>query len=211
MPGLDPKSRSCFLECNRRSHTSVRCLKFAPLSPGFAPRSRNSRTGSWSWRAFLRLRSAKAPGPSGWPTNSASSGLESVHTDEVGNVFGTHPGYGHGHVSLSAHLDTVFPAGTPLNIRQQGSRLYGPGVSDNGAGVTAMLAIVAALRALGIRHALPFCLSATSGKKAKATCAACATFSPSRAGRIRFTTAWCWMARAPTPSWPRPWAAAVSK
>ena len=82
-------------------------------------------------------------------------GLESVHTDEVGNVFGTHAGYGHGHVSLSAHLDTVFPAGTPLNIQQQGSRLYGPGVSDNGAGVTAMLAMVAALRALGIRHALP--------------------------------------------------------
>src|SRR6476469_3470812 len=82
-------------------------------------------------------------------------GLESVYTDEVGNVFGTHAGYRHGHASLSAHLDTVFPAGTPLNIRQQGSRLYGPGVSDNGAGVTAMLAIVAALRALGIRHALP--------------------------------------------------------
>ncbi len=92
-------------------------------------------------------------------------GLESVHTDEVGNVFGTHVGYGHGHVSLSAHLDTVFPAGTPLNIRQQGSRLYGPGVSDNGAGVTAMLAIVAALRALGIRHALPFLFIGNVGEE----------------------------------------------
>ncbi len=92
-------------------------------------------------------------------------GLESVHTDEVGNVFGTHPGYGHGHVSLSAHLDTVFPAGTPLNIRQQGNRLYGPGVSDNCAGVTAMLAIVAALRAQGIRHALPFLFIGNVGEE----------------------------------------------
>src|SRR6478672_783919 len=92
-------------------------------------------------------------------------GLESVHTDEVGNVFGTHAGYGHGHVSLSAHMDTVFPAGTPLNIRQQGSRLYGPGVSDNGAGVTAMLAIVAALRALGIRHALPLLFIGNVGEE----------------------------------------------
>src|SRR6202158_1391121 len=92
-------------------------------------------------------------------------GLESVYSDEVGNVFGTHPGYGHGHVSLSAHLDTVFPAGTPLNIRQQGSRLYGPGVSDNCAGVTAMLAIVAALRALGIRHALPFLFIGNVGEE----------------------------------------------
>jgi tripeptide aminopeptidase len=92
-------------------------------------------------------------------------GLQSVHTDEVGNVFGTHPGYGHGHVSLSAHMDTVFPAGTPLNIRQQGSRLYGPSVSDNCAGITAMLAIVAALRALGIRHALPFLFIGNVGEE----------------------------------------------
>ena len=92
-------------------------------------------------------------------------GLQSVHSDEVGNVFGTHPGYGHGHVSLSAHMDTVFPAGTPLNIRQQGSRLYGPGVSDNGAGVTAMLAIAAVLRALNIRHALPLLFIGNVGEE----------------------------------------------
>ena len=92
-------------------------------------------------------------------------GLESVHTDEVGNVFGTHAGNGHGHVSLSAHMDTVFPAGTPLHIRQQGSRLYGPGVSDNGAGVTAMLAMVAALRALRIRHALPLLFIGNVGEE----------------------------------------------
>jgi tripeptide aminopeptidase len=92
-------------------------------------------------------------------------GLQSVYTDEVGNVFGTHAGYGQGHVSLSAHIDTVFPTGTPLNIRQQGSRLYGPGVSDNGAGVTAMLAIIAALRALNIRHALPFLFIGNVGEE----------------------------------------------
>jgi tripeptide aminopeptidase len=92
-------------------------------------------------------------------------GLDEVHTDEVGNVFGTHAGHGHGHVALSAHLDTVFPAGTPLNIRQQGNRLYGPGVSDNGAGVTAMLAIVAALGALRIRHALPLLFIGNVGEE----------------------------------------------
>jgi tripeptide aminopeptidase len=92
-------------------------------------------------------------------------GLDSVCSDDVGNVFGTHAGYGHGHVSLSAHLDTVFPAGTPLNIRQQGSRLYGPGVSDNGAGITAMLAIAAALQALHIRHALPFLFIGNVGEE----------------------------------------------
>jgi tripeptide aminopeptidase len=92
-------------------------------------------------------------------------GLDPIYTDEVGNVFGTHAGYGHGFVTLSAHLDTVFPAGTPLNIRQEGSRLYGPGVSDNGAGVTAMLAIASVLQAAGIRHALPLLFVGNVGEE----------------------------------------------
>src|ERR1700694_3938113 len=92
-------------------------------------------------------------------------GLDPIYTDEVGSVFGPHRGYGHGYVALSAHMDTVFPAGTPLNIRQQGSRLYGPGVSDNGAGLTAMLAVAGALGAMGIRHALPFVFIGNVGEE----------------------------------------------
>jgi len=81
-------------------------------------------------------------------------GLTDIHIDDVGNVFGIRPGSATGFVSLSAHIDTVFPAGTPLNVRQQGSRLYGPGVSDNGAGVAAMLAIAAGLQAAKIHPAV---------------------------------------------------------
>ena len=92
-------------------------------------------------------------------------GLEEVHQDQVGNVFGAHPGHGSSYISLSAHLDTVFPAGTPLNVRQQGSRLYGPGVSDNGAGVTAMLAIAAALQDIAISHALPLLFVGNVGEE----------------------------------------------
>src|ERR1700704_7200784 len=73
-------------------------------------------------------------------------GLVDVEMDEVGNVFAVHPGYGNRYLALSAHIDTVFPAATPLNIRQQGARLYGPGVSDNGAGIVAMLSIAHALQ-----------------------------------------------------------------
>jgi tripeptide aminopeptidase len=97
-------------------------------------------------------------------------GLDDVRTDDVGNVFGKHPGFaeagfGQRYVALSAHIDTVFPANTPLNIRQQGSRLYGPGVSDNGAGVTAMLAIAALLRTVRLRHALPFVFIGNVGEE----------------------------------------------
>ena len=83
-------------------------------------------------------------------------GLSDVQIDEAGNVFGVQPGSGSRSVALSAHIDTVFPATTPLNIRQQGSRLYGPGVSDNGAGIVAMLAVSGAIQAARISHALPF-------------------------------------------------------
>src|SRR6202007_2812634 len=92
-------------------------------------------------------------------------GLDDVRIDDVGNVFGVHPGFGRRYIALSAHIDTVFPAGTPLNIRQQGSRLYGPGVSDNGAGVTAMLAIASLLRAVRLRHALPFVFIGNVGEE----------------------------------------------
>ncbi|MGO8794426.1 MAG: M20/M25/M40 family metallo-hydrolase [Candidatus Sulfotelmatobacter sp.] len=106
-------------------------------------------------------------------------GLDDVRIDDVGNVFGVHAGsahagsgetrtvqdFGQRYVALSAHIDTVFPASTPLNIRQQGSRIYGPGVSDNGAGVTAMLAIAALLRAVPLRHALPFVFIGNVGEE----------------------------------------------
>jgi tripeptide aminopeptidase len=92
-------------------------------------------------------------------------GLDDVHVDEVGNVFGMHPGKGSRYVALSAHIDTVFPATTPLHVRQQGSRLYGPGVSDNGAGIAALLAVASALESARIPHALPFVFIGNVGEE----------------------------------------------
>ncbi len=92
-------------------------------------------------------------------------GLSDVEVDPVGNVFAVHPGYGSRYVALSAHLDTVFPAATPLNVRQQGTKLYGPGISDNGAGIVALLAIAHALQTAHIPHALPFVLIGNVGEE----------------------------------------------
>ena len=92
--------------------------------------------------------------------------LEDVHIDEAGNVLAIHPGVVSGQcVSLSAHIDTVFPVNTPLNIRQQGTRLFGPGVSDNGAGITALLAIAAALRVCKVEHPLPILFVGNVGEE----------------------------------------------
>jgi tripeptide aminopeptidase len=92
--------------------------------------------------------------------------LEDVHIDEAGNVLGMRPGVvGGQYVSLSAHIDTVFPTNTPLNIRQEGTRLFGPGVSDNGAGITALLAIASALQVCKVQHPLPILFVGNVGEE----------------------------------------------
>jgi len=49
-------------------------------------------------------------------------------------------------VMLSAHLDTVFPAGTDCAPKEDDAKILGPGACDNGAGLTALLGLAAALR-----------------------------------------------------------------
>jgi acetylornithine deacetylase/succinyl-diaminopimelate desuccinylase-like protein len=81
----------------------------------------------------------------------AEAGLGSVETDAVGNVCGTlsaaklPPESSGPVVVISAHLDTVFPANTPLNPHLEGDRLAAPGACDNGAGLAGLLAIAYAL------------------------------------------------------------------
>jgi tripeptide aminopeptidase len=103
---------------------------------------------------------ARIPGPpfgeaarSDWTAERFHAlGLGEVHKDGVGNVLGLRRGTAVSGVSISAHLDTVFPSNTPLNIRQQGGKLYGPGISDNAAGVTALLAVATAFENFGLPH-----------------------------------------------------------
>ncbi len=74
-------------------------------------------------------------------------GLHHVQVDELGNVSGfLEEDRRSPLVAISAHLDTVFPAGTRLKAREEGNKLHGPGVSDNAAGVVALLAVASSLR-----------------------------------------------------------------
>ncbi|HEY0786205.1 MAG TPA: M20/M25/M40 family metallo-hydrolase [Acidobacteriaceae bacterium] len=86
-------------------------------------------------------------------------GLASPHIDPAGNVLAVlpcrrppsavlpaEPLAGTGQlILLSAHIDTVFPATTPLDPQLEGTRLTAPGACDNGAGVAGLLALAAAL------------------------------------------------------------------
>jgi tripeptide aminopeptidase len=80
--------------------------------------------------------------------------LENVQVDKLGNVLGLlYSGSNAPLIGISAHLDTVFPQGTALQTREEANRLYGPGISDNAAGVTALLAIAHALKRAQLKPA----------------------------------------------------------
>jgi len=71
-------------------------------------------------------------------------GLHDVTRDDLQNVYGRTPGGKAGPALLvSAHLDTVFPQGTPLEVRHDhaSGRIYGPGLGDNSLGLAGMLAL----------------------------------------------------------------------
>jgi acetylornithine deacetylase/succinyl-diaminopimelate desuccinylase-like protein len=94
-------------------------------------------------------------------------GLRAVKTDEVGNVLGMRPGRSNSEpaIAVTAHIDTVFPSGTPINVRSDGHKLFGPGISDNASGVTAMLAMVAALEEFEIETERPVLFVGTVGEE----------------------------------------------
>ncbi len=54
-------------------------------------------------------------------------------------------------VMLSAHLDTVFPTGTDVKVHRDNDRWLAPGISDNGTGLAALVAIARAVQAAHIK------------------------------------------------------------
>ena len=93
-------------------------------------------------------------------------GLQDVRTDLAGNVIGRRPGAMDGPaVVVCAHLDTVFPRETALQVRREGPRLAGPGISDNGRGLAAMLAIAEAIDGSRLRTHAPIDFVATTGEE----------------------------------------------
>ena len=98
-----------------------------------------------------------------------------VRIDETGNVIAERPGSDpKSVVLLAAHLDTVFPAGTDVSVKRSGDRLQAPGISDNGAGLAALVGIARAFRSPAFARAKRSFWPATWAKKGKGICAACA-------------------------------------
>jgi len=68
--------------------------------------------------------------------------------DEAGNVIALRKGAEAGPaVVVSAHLDTVFPEGTDVTVKREGTKLMAPGVGDDSAGLATLLALIDAMNA----------------------------------------------------------------
>ena len=66
--------------------------------------------------------------------------LQNIHTDDAGNVSGVRRGSGTGPtIVFCAHMDTVFPAATPLKVKRDGKNLKAPGIGDDTGNLAAIL------------------------------------------------------------------------
>ncbi len=93
-------------------------------------------------------------------------GLSKVRIDAVGNVIGERAGSSNGpHLVFSAHLDTVFPEGTPVRVSRRGGRLFGPGITDDCRGLAVLLGVVRALQEAKIATPGPITFVGTVGEE----------------------------------------------
>ena len=79
------------------------------------------------------------------------AGADSVWTDTEGNVIGLRRGRtGDRQVGFGGHLDTVFPEGTDVRVRQVGDTLFAPGVGDDTRGLVVVLSVLRAMEEAGV-------------------------------------------------------------
>jgi len=79
------------------------------------------------------------------------AGADSVWTDEEGNVIGLRRGRtGSRVIGFGGHLDTVFPEGTDVTVRQVGDTLFAPGVGDDTRGLIVVLSVLRAMAEAGV-------------------------------------------------------------
>jgi acetylornithine deacetylase/succinyl-diaminopimelate desuccinylase-like protein len=99
------------------------------------------------WINEMHLQLCRIPAPTfleqeraAWFSEQFKSLGWSSTIDRAGNVLAT---VGEGpYIALTAHLDTVIAPRSREEIKVEGDgRFYGPGVSDNGAGLAALLAV----------------------------------------------------------------------
>ena len=75
-----------------------------------------------------------------------------MRIDAEGNAIGVRPGSRRRtQLVVAAHLDTVFPEGTDLTIKEKDGKLYAPGIGDDTRGLADLLSVMRAFNAAGMK------------------------------------------------------------
>jgi len=93
------------------------------------------------------------------------SGCRDVSTDDVGNILAWLGPTTPPPLVVSAHLDTVFPPGTDVSVTRSNGRLMGPGISDDGRGLAAILTLARTITTCNVPLAGPLLFVATVGEE----------------------------------------------
>jgi tripeptide aminopeptidase len=79
-------------------------------------------------------------------------GFKDAAIDAEGNVIGLRKGSGGGpKLVVSAHLDTVFPEGTDVTVKEKDGVILAPGIGDDSRGLAALLSLIQAMNANAIK------------------------------------------------------------
>jgi tripeptide aminopeptidase len=121
----------------------------------------------------LQARVSEIPAPTGAEAPRAAflverlreAGLEDVQRDDVGNVVARTRAGDTPAVVMAAHLDTVFGPGVDVSVRSSGTRLEGPGISDNARGLAALVGLARAMVGARWRTERPVVFAATVGEE----------------------------------------------
>jgi tripeptide aminopeptidase len=144
------------------------------MSPTELERLRVAAEGHIEGVASLAQRICEVPAPTGQEHERAlliaSLWQERGYTpeiDAVSNVYVRRRGIRRRGplLLLLAHIDTVFPASTPIVVKREGNTLAGPGISDNSVNVAAMLHVLHLLDELGIKTATDIIAVANVGEE----------------------------------------------
>ena len=116
---------------------------------------------------------SRIPAPTGaerqralWTADRLDDAGLATRIDEEGNVVARAAGaYAAAPVVVCAHLDTVFPADTKLDVRRDGARTVGPGIADNGRGLAVMLVLARVMQRLRSGLSRPVEFVATTGEE----------------------------------------------
>jgi len=79
-------------------------------------------------------------------------GFKDASIDAEGNVIALRKGTGGGRpkLAIAAHLDTVFPEGTDVTVKEKDGVVTGPGIGDDARGLVALLSIIKAMNTNGL-------------------------------------------------------------